>query len=167
VLGGTDGSVVKLALIYIHIHIWGLSKVNSPFSKDCFNESISSSKYHVVFNTLDFGSCHTAGDALVHPGLLQSSEDFDRIKLNIAAANQPWLAGYQSFSIVHMQHPHTSQAQPQPFTVAQMVFTPRTTANFTMMLAPLTFCELFGLLPEKSNGEMLLSRFSMHGLQHW
>jgi hypothetical protein len=37
----------------------------------------------------------TAGEAFVHPGLLQSSADFDRIKKNIAAGNQPWLAGYQ------------------------------------------------------------------------
>jgi len=37
----------------------------------------------------------TAGNAFVHPGLLQSSADFNKIKLNVAAANQPWLAGYQ------------------------------------------------------------------------
>ena len=31
----------------------------------------------------------------VHPGLLQSSADFNRIKTKIAAGSQPWAAGYQ------------------------------------------------------------------------
>jgi hypothetical protein len=85
VLGGTDGSVVKLALICIHI--WGLSKDSS--TKAYLPANI------MLFLTVLTLTLATAGNAFVHPGLLRGSADFDRIKLNIAAGNQPWLTGYQ------------------------------------------------------------------------
>jgi hypothetical protein len=44
--------------------------------------------------TLSFALA-TVDAAFVHPGLLQSAADFERIKTNLAANNQPWVAGYQ------------------------------------------------------------------------
>ena len=34
-------------------------------------------------------------EAFVHPGLLQTREDFTRIREKLANYNQPWLAGWQ------------------------------------------------------------------------
>ncbi|MBC3256753.1 alginate lyase family protein [Pseudomonas paralactis] len=50
-------------------------------------------------------------EAFVHPGLLQTQEDFTRIREKLANYNQPWLAGWQKL----IANPHASLAwQPNP-----------------------------------------------------
>jgi hypothetical protein len=53
----------------------------------------------------------TVGAAFVHPGLLQSAADFERIKMNLAANNQPWVAGYQKLLASQFAN---SDYQPNP-----------------------------------------------------
>ena len=53
-------------------------------------------------------------EAFVHPGLLQTREDFTRIREKLANYNQPWLAGWQKL----IATPHASLArQPNPMPV--------------------------------------------------
>lgn len=53
-------------------------------------------------------------EAFVHPGLLQTQDDFSRIREKLANYNQPWLAGWQKL----IANPHASLAwQPNPVPV--------------------------------------------------
>ncbi len=53
-------------------------------------------------------------EAFVHPGLLQTREDFTRIREKLANYNQPWLAGWQKL----IANPHASlDWQPNPVPV--------------------------------------------------
>ncbi|KAH8703887.1 GPI anchored protein [Talaromyces proteolyticus] len=67
----------------------------------------------MLFLTVLTVALASVGEAFVHPGLLQSSADFDRIKKNIAAGNQPWVAGYQKLLSSGFATP-TYQPNPAP-----------------------------------------------------
>ena len=40
------------------------------------------------------GSALSASAAFVHPGMLHTADDFDRITTNVNAGNEPWLTGW-------------------------------------------------------------------------
>jgi hypothetical protein len=67
----------------------------------------------MLFVTIVTVALATVGNAFVHPGLLQSSADFIRIKNNIAAGNQPWVASYQKLLDSGFATP-TYQPNPAP-----------------------------------------------------
>ncbi|KAF4301150.1 hypothetical protein GTA08_BOTSDO07135 [Botryosphaeria dothidea] len=55
------------------------------------------------------GSALSASAAFVHPGMLHTAEDFERITTNVNAANEPWLTGwYKLTNNSHAQSDYTA-----------------------------------------------------------
>ncbi|KAB2572135.1 putative gpi anchored protein [Lasiodiplodia theobromae] len=60
------------------------------------------------YSTLLAGSAVSASAAFVHPGMLHTAEDFERITTNVNAGNEPWLTGwYKLTNNSHAQSTYT------------------------------------------------------------
>ncbi|KAL0259640.1 hypothetical protein SLS55_005377 [Diplodia seriata] len=61
------------------------------------------------YSTLLAGSALSASAAFVHPGMLHSADDFERITTNVNAGNEPWMTGwYKLTNNSHAQSTYTA-----------------------------------------------------------